>query len=74
MCTLQNSSPAKSNPSAGPENVSKGQNDLLTDILGGSPAPNLVDDDFNPRGTENSHASGEFGDFTSAFGKPTTTR
>jgi hypothetical protein len=74
MCTLQNSSPVKSNPSASLENVGKGQSDLLSDIMGGDAAPNLVDNEFNPRATENSHVSpGEFGDF-SAFGKPATTR
>jgi len=76
MCSLQNSSPMKSNPSASHENVGKGQGDLLSDILGGCAAPNLVDNDFNPRASENSRASsaGEFGDFTSAFGKPAATR
>jgi len=66
----------KSNPSASHESVGKGQGDLLSDILEGREAPNLVDDDFNPRASENSHASpaGEFGDFTSAFGKPAATR
>ena len=66
----------KSNPSASLESVSKGQGDLLSDILGGRAAPDLVDDDFNPRASENSNASpaGEFGDFTSAFGKPAATR
>jgi hypothetical protein len=65
----------KSNPSASHESVGKGQGDL-SDILGGREAPNLVDDDFNPRASENSHASpaGEFGDFTSAFGKPAASR
>jgi hypothetical protein len=65
----------KSNPSASHESVSKGQGDL-SDILGGCAAPNLVDNDFNPRASENSHASsaGEFGDFTSAFDKPAATR
>jgi len=66
----------KSNQSASHESVSKGKGDLLSDILGGSAAPNLDDNDFNPRASEKSHAlpSGEFGDFTSAFGKPTATR
>jgi hypothetical protein len=66
----------KSNPSASHESVGKGQGDLLSDILGGCVAPNLVDNDFNPRASENSHASpaGEFGDFTSAFGKTAVTR
>ena len=66
----------KSNPSASHESVSKEQGDLLSDILGGCAAPNLVDNDFNPRASENSHASpvGEFWDFTSAFGKPAATR
>jgi hypothetical protein len=65
----------KSNPSASHESVSKGQGDL-SDILEGCVAPNLVDDDFNPRASEKSHAAsaGEFGDFTSAFGKPPATR
>ena len=65
----------KSNPSASRESVGKGQGDL-SDILGGCADPNLVDNDFNPRASENSRASsgGEFGDFTSAFGKPVATR
>lgn len=67
-----NSSPMKSNPIASLDSVGKGQGDLLSDIAGGSASPDLVDDDFNPRASENSHASpaGEFGDFTSACGKP----
>jgi hypothetical protein len=70
-----NSSPMKSNPSASHESIGKGQGDLLSDIMGGCTAPNLVDNDFNPRASDNSHASsaGEFGDFTSAFGKPAAT-
>ena len=66
----------KSNPTASLESVGKGQGDLLGDILGGCATPNLVDNDFNPRASENSHVSsaGEFGEFTSAFGKPAATR
>ncbi|PSN47788.1 hypothetical protein C0J52_08164 [Blattella germanica] len=55
----------------------KGEGDLLSDILGGSTTVSSVqnvgdDDDFNPRASEISITSptGEFGDFTSAFGKP----
>lgn len=66
----------KSNPIPSGETVSKGQGDLLSDILGGSAAPDLVDNDFNPRASEKNHTSptGEFGDFTSAFGKPATSK
>jgi hypothetical protein len=70
---LQNSSPAKSNANATQQGSGKGQGDLLHGILEGNAVPVVCgDDDFNPRASENSLASpgGEFGDFTSAFGKP----
>lgn len=73
MCILQNSSPAKSNLNTAQQGGGKAQGDLLSDILGGNASPSLGDeDDFNPRASENSLTSpgGEFGDFTSAFGKP----
>jgi hypothetical protein len=70
---LQNSSPAKSNANATQQGSGKGQGDLLHGILEGNAVPVVCgDDDFNPRASENSLASpgGEFGDFSSAFGKP----
>lgn len=73
MCILQNSSPAKSNPSATEQGGGNAQGDLLSDVLGGNATQGVCDeDDFNPRASENSLTSpgGEFGDFTSAFGKP----
>jgi hypothetical protein len=70
---LQNSSPAKSSPNSSQQLSGKEQGDLLSDILGGSTTTGVSDDDFNPRASENSviaSPGGEFGDFTSAFGKP----
>ncbi|XP_021931715.1 telomere length regulation protein TEL2 homolog isoform X2 [Zootermopsis nevadensis] len=72
-----NSSPVKSNSNVTQQDGSKAQGDLLNDILGGNITPGLGDeDDFNPRASENSHASpgGEFGDFTSAFGKSASSK
>jgi hypothetical protein len=51
----------------------KGQGGMLGDVLGASSAPGVgAEDDFNPRASEKSVSLpvGEFGDFTSAFGKP----
>lgn len=67
----------KSNSNVTQQDGSKAQGDLLNDILGGNITPGLGDeDDFNPRASENSHASpgGEFGDFTSAFGKSASSK
>lgn len=56
----------------------KGQGGMLGDVLGAaSSAPGVgAEDDFNPRASENSVSLpvGEFGDFTSAFGKPATSK
>lgn len=66
----------KAKPSVSQQDGGKGQGGLLGDILGGSSASVLVDEDFNPRASENSLSSpaGEFGDFTSAVGKAAASR
>lgn len=72
-----NSSPVKAKPNASQQDGGRGQGGLLGDVLGGSAASGLGDeDDFNPRASENSLSSpaGEFGDFSSAFGKPAASK
>ncbi|KAJ9583606.1 hypothetical protein L9F63_022050, partial [Diploptera punctata] len=74
----QNSSPAKPATNT-TQSGDKSQGDLLSDILGVSTSPTTStpvldnEDDFDPRAAESSVTSPsgvEFGDFTSAFGKP----
>lgn len=49
-------------------NVTNSNNDLLDDLFNSSPNKKSNVDDFNPRAEETQ----EFGDFTSAFGGPST--
>lgn len=67
----------KAKPNASQQDGGRGQGSLLGDVLGGSAASGLGDeDDFNPRASENPLSSpvGEFGDFASAFGKPAASK
>lgn len=51
-------------------NVTNSNNDLLDDLFNSSPNKKSNVDDFNPRAEETQ----EFGDFTSAFGGPSSTQ